>query len=291
MKAAPFAYHAPETLAEAIVLLAEHGDEAKVLAGGQSLLPMLAYRLLAPAHLVDIGRVAELAGYAMDDRELRIGAGARQRQLERSAEVGFAFPVLHEAITNVAHAAIRNRGTVCGSLAHADPAAELPATMIALEATMVAQGPRGCREIPAADFFAFYLTTVLEPDEILTEVRVPRRDTSTLGAFGEVSRRQGDFALVGVAAVATFDDDRVTDCRIACSGVGSSPFLAAAAADAVRATTLGDDVLLAAQQAAPEGMEPPDDIHATASYRRHVAGVLVRRCLARIRTQRGALSA
>jgi hypothetical protein len=125
MKAAPFAYHAPETLAEAIVLLAEHGDEAKVLAGGQSLLPMLAYRLVAPAHLVDIGRVAELAGYAMDDRELRIGAGAPQRQLERSAEVGFAFPVLHEAITNVAHAAIRNRGTVCGSLAHAAPAAEL----------------------------------------------------------------------------------------------------------------------------------------------------------------------
>lgn len=291
MKPAPFTYHAPTSLPEATALLAAHGEDAKVLAGGQSLLPMLALRLVTPEHLVDIGRVAELAGYVLDDRELQIRACARQRDIERSAEVGFAFPVLHEALAHVAHAVIRNRGTVCGSLAHADPAAELPAAMVALRAAMVAQGPAGRREIPAEEFFQFHLTTALMPDEILTEVRVPRpADASaTVGAFAEVTRRQGDFALAGVAAVVRFDDGQVADCRIVCSGVGSVPFLAVAAGDAVIGTDLGDDVLLDAERATGSGMQPSDDIHASATYRRQVAGVLVRRCLTKIRAERGVL--
>jgi aerobic carbon-monoxide dehydrogenase medium subunit len=290
VKPAPFAYHAPTSLPEATALLAAHGEDAKVLAGGQSLVPMLAFRLVTPGHLVDIGRVAGLSGYSLDEGELRIRAGVRQREIERSAEVGFAFPVLHEAIAHVAHTAIRNRGTVCGSLAHADPAAELPAVMVALRATMVAEGPDGRREIPAEEFFLFHLTSALRPDEILTEVRVPRpAGALTFGAFDEVSRRRGDFALVGVAAVVRFDGRRVADCRIVCSGVGATPFLATAAAGAVLGTDLADDVLLDAQRATGSGMHPSDDIHATAGYRRQVAGVLVRRCLTRIRAEQGAV--
>jgi len=288
VKAAPFAYHSPTSLAEATALLTEHGDEAKVLAGGQSLLPMLAYRLVTPAHVVDIGRISELAGYHLDGSGLRIRAGARQRDLERSADVGLAFPILHDAIASIAHVQIRNRGTVCGSLAHADPAAELPAVMSALDAVMIAASQAGRREIPAADFFLFHLTTALEPTEILTEVRVPLQAPGTVGAFAEVSRRTGDFALAGVAAVAHATDGYIDHCRIVCSGVGSTPLRARAAEEAVRGTALDDSVLLDAQRLTGQDVHPVGDIHATADYRRHVAGVLVRRCLAAIRSQWGA---
>lgn len=288
MKLSPVVHHAPTSVSDAVALLAEHGDEAKVLAGGQSLIPVLSYRLTSLRHLVDIARIEELGGFELDDKALRIRARATQRDIEKSLDVGLAFPLLHEAIANIAHVQIRNRGTVCGSLAHADAAAELPATMMALSATMVAQSAKGRREIPAAEFFKFHLTSALEPTEILVEVRIPRLGPDTYGAFLEITHRKGDFALVGVATVVRLDPDgRVEDCRIVCSGVGSTPFRAVAAEDAIRGNQLGDDVLLDAQSATGEGMAATDDIHATASYRRHVAGVIVRRCLSKIRSQQG----
>lgn len=291
MKAAPFRYHRPSTVDEATRLLAEYGDDAKVLAGGQSLLPMMAYRLLAPGHIVDVGGIDALRGYQLDGDYLVVGAGVRQRELERSADVGLAFPPLHQAIAQIAHVQIRNRGTVCGSLAHADPAAELPSTMVALDATMVTASARGRREIPAAEFFEFYLTSALQPDELLTHVRIPRLTGSTVGAFCEISHRVGDFALVGVMAVVDFAGDRVARSRIVCSGVGPTPFRASEAEAAIADTTLADDVLLDAQGATPEAMVATDDVHATGVYRRHVAGVLVRRCLAQVRSERGAIRA
>ena len=269
-------------------VLARYGDEAKILAGGQSLVPMLAYRLAAPRLVVDITRVPDLAGFELDGG-LVVRAGATQRALERSLDVGLAFPVLHEAIAHIAHPQIRNRGTLCGSVAHADPAAELPATMVALDATMVVVGPAGTRRIPAEDFFRFHLTTALEPDELLAAVSIPRLGPATSASFLEVAHRRGDFALVGAVVVVSFAEGAgVADCRIVCAGVGPVPFRAARAEEVLRGRALDDEALLEAQWATPAGMEALDDPHATAAYRRHVAGVLVRRALDRIRAEQGA---
>ncbi|HSE54273.1 MAG TPA: xanthine dehydrogenase family protein subunit M [Nocardioidaceae bacterium] len=288
MKLAPVTYHSPTSIAEATALLAEHSDDAKVIAGGQSLIPMLSYRLASPAHLIDIARIDELAGFSLDGDELRIRARATQREVERSPDIGLAFPVLHEAISNIAHVQIRNRGTVCGSLAHADAAAELPATMVALSASMVVQSVDGRREIPAEEFFQFHLTSALEPHELLVEVRIPRMSKGTVATFLEVTHRRGDFALVGTAVLATFrDSGHVEDARIVCSGVGSTPVRVRAAEDVIRATRLDDDVLLDAQRATSGAIAATSDIHATAAYREQVAGVVVRRCLHKIRAQRG----
>ncbi len=291
MKPAPFRYHLPATLQEALELLAELGDDAKVLAGGQSLLPMLGYRLTAPAHLVDIGGLSELRGWELDEAGLRIRAMARQREVELDPDIGLRFPILHAAIAHVAHAQIRNRGTVCGSVAHADPAAELPATMVALGATMVLERSGGRREVPAADFFQFHFTTAIETGELLTEVRIPSPRSGSTGTFLEISHRKGDFALVGVAATVVADGDRVAAARIVCAGVAPTPFVAVAAEQAVVGRVLDDATLLVAQYCASEGMSPTDDFHAEGAYRRQVAGVLVRRSLDVIRSQQGALSA
>ncbi len=292
MKPAPFRYHAPITLPEALSLLGELGDDAKILAGGQSLLPMLGYRLMAPAHLVDIGRISELRGWELDDMGLRIRAMARQRDIELDPDIGLRFPILHSALANVAHAQIRNRGTVCGSLAHADPAAELPATMVALDATMVLERAGGGRRaVPAAEFFQFHFTTAVETGELLAEVHLPDPGPGRLGAFLEVSHRKGDFALVGVATVVGTEGDRVKSARIVCSGVAPTPFVASAAEEALTGRPLDDATMLAAQYATGEGMSPTDDFHAEGDYRRRIAGVLVRRSLDVIRSQQGVLSA
>ncbi len=291
MKPARFRYLSPTSQPEAVQLLGELGDDAKVLAGGQSLLPMLGYRLAAPGYLLDIGRISELQGWDLDDRGLTIRAMARQRQIELDPDIGLRFPILHAALANVAHAQIRNRGTVCGSLAHADAAAELPATMVALGATMVIESSAGTREVPAAEFFEFHFTTALQPGELLTGVRIPDLGPGSLGAFVEISHRKGDFALVGVAVIVDSDGDRVRDARIVCSGVAPRPFVATGAQDAVRGRVLDDDVLLDAQYATGEGMSPPDDFHADSAYRKQVAGVLVRRALDSISSQQGVLSA
>ena len=283
MKPAPFAYHRPATLDEALALLAEHGGEAKPLAGGQSLIPAMNFRLARPAVLVDLNGVAEL-GYVRAGRDgLQIGAMTRQRAVERSEAVRSAAPLLAEAMPFIAHPQIRNRGTVGGSLAHADPAAELPAVMLALEARFRARGPQGERWIPAGEFFTGILETALGPDELLLEVAVPQSPARTGYAFAELARRRGDYALVGVAARVTLDRrGRCQAARITLFSVGDGPVLAAAAAAMLDGQEPSPEAMRAAADAAAQrDIDPPSDIHASAAYRRRLAAVLTRRALQR----------
>ena len=282
MKPAPFTYHAPTDVEAVLALLAEHGDEAKVLAGGQSLVPILALRLAAPAHLVDIGGVSGL-GAITANGVLRIGATVTQRVAERSPQVASWCPLLGEALPCIAHPQIRNRGTVCGSLAHADPAAELPAVMLAVDATMTIAGPAGgARAVPARDFFVSYLETAVQPDELLLRVDVPSWPSGAGWSFQEISRRQGDFALVGTATrLQLAADGTVADVRLAFTGVASTPVRIAAAEQALVGQRPDADAFAAAGAIVSGALEPPADVHATADYRRHVAGVLTRRTLAR----------
>lgn len=291
MKSAPFKYHVPSEIDEALELLYQLGDEAKVLAGGQSLVPMLNYRLLSPANLLDINRVSELKRYSLTDEGLKIGAGVRQREIELSPEIELAFPVLHQALTNVAHVQIRNRGTICGSLAHADSAAELPSVMVALDAQMVIRSGAGDRTVKAEEFFRFHLTSDLEPAEILTEVHVPKLPANTVGAFEEVTRRKGDFALVGAALVGQWDaNGQIQNCRIVCSGVAPVPLRLRFAEDIVNGTDLSDQVLVNVQQSVMDSLDPTEDIHTSSHYRKIVTGVVVRRGLSRLVDQRGAVN-
>ena len=291
MKPATFRYHQPSTLAETLDLLAHLGDAAKVLAGGQSLLPMMAYRLATPTDLVDIGRIPELRGWELNRGQLRIRAMARQREIELDPDIGLRFPVLHVALANVAHVQIRNRGTVCGSLAHADSAAELPALMVALDSTFVLHSALGTRQVPANEFFKFHFTTAIETGELLTEVIVPDKGAGYFSSFMEVSRRKGDFAVVGAAAVLKIDQGRVVTARIVCSGVAPTPVEVTSAQESIAGRDLGDATLLDAQYATHAGIDPVGDFHADADYKRQLAGVLVRRCLIEIRSQQGVLSA
>ncbi|MBO0826322.1 MAG: xanthine dehydrogenase family protein subunit M [Streptosporangiales bacterium] len=279
MKPIDFDLHRPETLDEALDLLAEHGDDGKVLAGGQSLLPLLNFRLARPAHLVDVGRVASLAVLRRTATGVTVGAMVRQASAEQSPAVASHCPLLAAALPNIAHPPIRNRGTLGGSLAHGDPAAELPSVATALDAVFVAASIRGRREIPAAEFFRTHLVTALEPDELLTEIRFPATDSGTGAAFAEVGRRRGDFALVGVAAQVTVADGRVTDARVCLSGVADTPSRPKDVEDMLRGTAADDDVVRDAANAVRETVEPVGDLHATADYRRHVAGVLLARAL------------
>ncbi len=290
MKPAPFLYFRPTTVEEAMALLAEHGDEAKPLAGGQSLIPAMNFRLARPGALVDLNRIAELS-YVRSHRDgLVIGAMTRQRTVERSEEVRRVAPLVSEAMPFVAHPQIRNRGTVGGSIAHADPAAELPAVMLALEARFRARSRSGERSIPAGEFFKGALETALRPDELLVEIAVSRRPPRSGHAFTEVARRHGDYALVGVAAVVTLDPrGRCGTARIALVSVGDGPVLAtAAAALLVGAEPTADAIRAAADAAAQQDIDPPADIHASAAYRRHLTAVLTRRTLARAFERAGA---
>lgn len=267
MKPAPFEYAAPESVDEVVALLAEHGDEAKIIAGGQSLLPMMALRLARPSVLVDVGRIAGLAT-VQTNGSLRLGSGVSQATLEHDPAVRAGCPLIPEVMPLVAHTAIRNRGTVGGSLAHADPAAELPAVALLCGFELLVSGPGGTRVVAADDFFVSYLTTALEPDEVLVEIRVPPVPARTGRAFREVSRRHGDFALVGVGASVTVGGTgAITAARIAFIGVDSVPV----AVDLPLAD--GDDAEDAGRAAAA-ALDPPDDLHATAAYRRYVGGVL-----------------
>ena len=254
MKSAPFAYHAPASVDEALALLAAHGDEASVLAGGQSLLPLLAMRLARPAHLVDIHRLDELHRLEVDGEHVVVGAAVTQRRVERDARVAEVCPLLADAVPWIGHAAIRNRGTVGGSLCHADPAAELPVVCVASGATMTIAGASGRRTVAAAEFFEMPFTTAVQPGELLVDVHFPVRRPGERWAFLEVARRHGDFPLVSVA---------VAGDAIALGGVAGRP------------------VLVADVDAARDAVTAADDIHATHEYRRHLAGVLVERALAR----------
>ena len=279
MKPPPFEYHAPETVEEALALLSDHGDEAKVLAGGQSLIPLLSLRLARPSHLVDVGGLAELR-QVRSDGALVLGAAVTQRAAERSPDVRASAPLLAGTLPLVGHEPIRTRGTIGGSLAHADPAAELPAVACALEATLVARGPGGERTIAAADFFLGYLTTALADDELLTEVRLPATGAGTGWACDEVARRHGDFALAAAFAVVRVDQaGAVSYARLALAGVADTPVRARTAEAALAGQPAHDTTWEAAGHEAARGLDPPSDVHASGAYRRHVAGVLTRRAL------------
>ncbi len=279
MKPPPFEYDAPETTEEAMSLLAEHGDEAKVLAGGQSLIPLLSMRLARPARLVDIGRIAELGRYHVNGRT-RIGATVRQCTVERSTALQAASPLLGKAIPFIAHGPIRNRGTIGGSVAHADPAAELPAVMLALEAEMVLRSASGGdRIVPAAEFFQGFLTTAALPHELLVEIRLPVWPSAAGAGFQEIARRHGDFAIVGAGAVVQLDPATglVTDARLAFTGVAGTPVRAPEAERMLVGHEPTTAAIAEMAAVARAGLDPSGDVHASAAYRRHIAGVLTER--------------
>ncbi|HEV2749137.1 MAG TPA: xanthine dehydrogenase family protein subunit M [Gemmatimonadales bacterium] len=283
MKPAPFEYFAPGTVDEALALLAEHGDEAKALAGGQSLIPAMNFRLARPRVLVDLNRVEALSYIRSEKGGVAIGAMTRQRAVERSDVIARGAPLVAEAMPSIAHPQIRNRGTVGGSLAHADPSAELPAVAVALETRFRARSTTGERTIVADDFFKGMLETALEPGELLVDIAFPPLPPRTGTAFLEVARRHGDYALVGVAAVVTLDAQGLcTAARIVLLSVGDGPVLAAEAGKTLMGQSRSDDLLRAvADRAANRDVDPPSDIHASAAYRRRLVAVLTRRALER----------
>lgn len=280
MKPAAFEYYAPHSLDEAINLLATHKAGAKLLAGGQSFAPMANFRVLRPEVVIDLNRIAELGYIRESGSVIAIGAMTRHREVERSDLVAKRCPLIASAVPNIGHAVIRNRGTVGGSLSHADPAAEWPVVAMALGATMVARSPRGERQIPAAEFFAGLLTTALEADEILTGIRFPGVPARTGAEFLEVSRRHGDFALVSVGAQVTLSaNGTVEGAKLALGGVGAGPFDANALAGRLAGTKAQDEDIEALGKDVAERLEPMDDLHASSAYRKEVAAVLVGRAL------------
>ena len=279
MKPPPFAYECPTEVADAVALLAAHGPDARPLAGGQSLVPLLNFRLARPAVLVDLNRIAALSHVKVEDGALCVGAMARQAAVEANADVARGWPLLVEAIGHIAHPQIRNRGTIGGSLAHNDPAAELPAVMLALGAELTAQGPEGARTIQAQDFFAGTMETALAPGELLTEIRVPALPEGTGWDFREVARRQGDFALVAVAVLLRPSGSAATgiNARVVVTGTGDGP-AHMRGAEAVLADRGTDaDALEAAGDAAAKTSEPADDLHAPAWYRKRLVATLTQR--------------
>lgn len=281
MKNPPFNYHRPESLGDALALLAEHGDEAKILAGGQSLLPVMALRLGRPEHVVDINHIPDLATIEVTPAGVSIGALVRHATAERSSELATAAPLVHAAMPYIGHRAIRSQGTVCGSIAHADPAAEMPAVCLATGATMVASSTDGVREIPATDFGEGYLTTALRPTEILTEVRFPSWPTTAQGAVLEVARRHGDYALVGLACMLDAPGGTIASAALSFFGVANKPVrIAEAEAVLIGRGTSDTDAFARAAEIVSDTIEPGADVHATSNYRRHLAGVLTRKGLA-----------
>jgi carbon-monoxide dehydrogenase medium subunit len=280
MKPSSFRYLAPRSVDEAVEALAQHGDEAKVLAGGQSLVPLMNLRLAAPSVLVDVNRIPELGYVRSWNGGLAIGSLTRQATAERSGEIRERLPIVAEACRLIGHAPIRHRGTIGGNLAHADPASELPAVMLALEAELDLASRQGTRVVPAEQFFAGTLTTAARPDELLTEIRVHGLPPRTGGAFLEIARRQGDYALVGVAALVTLNDvGRCERARIALCGVGSTPIRAAEAERALVGELPAEAALDAAAERAVVATDPPTDVHASAGFRRKLARVVARQAI------------
>jgi len=285
VKPPKFDYHAPRTLDEALALLTRYDGEAKILAGGQSLMPLLNFRLSRPAALVDLNRIPALAYIKEVDGSLRFGAMTRQRAIEFSPVVARRLPLLTEATRWVGHLPIRTRGTIGGSIAHADPSAEYPAVLTALDGEVVARGPKGERVLKPRDFFQTYLTTNLAADEILTEVRLPATPAGAGYAFEEFARRHGDFAIIGIAAVIVREGSRCTMARLATAGAGPIPVRLRAAEEILEREGLGDDALARAAAKAQELVQPDGDIHASADYRRHLTGVLTGRAVKRALTK------
>jgi carbon-monoxide dehydrogenase medium subunit len=279
VKPPKFDYHAPRSVEEAVALLARYGGDAKPLAGGQSLVPLLNFRLARPAALIDLNRIASLAGIRQLDGHVALGAMTRQRVVEFSPVVARALPLLTEATRWVGHLPIRSRGTIGGSLAHADPSAEYPAVLTALGGTVVARGEKGERVLAAAELFETYLTTSLRADELITEIRLPVMPAGAGWAFEEFARRHGDFAIVGIAAAVWRNDGRVT-ARLAAAGAGPVPTRLRAAEEILERDGLGDKAVAAAAARAAELVQPDSDLHASAAYRRNLTRVLTGRALA-----------
>src|SRR6185503_1886824 len=279
MKPAKFAYYDPTTLDEALGLMAQFGDQARPLAGGQSLVPLMNFRLIRPAHLIDLNGVGELSYLRADDGTLRIGAITRQRELERSAEVAQGWALLREAASFIDHIQIRNRGTVGGSLAHAFPSAELPVAMVTLDASMVLRSTGNRRTVRAEDFFLSFMTTVLEPGELLAEITVPPLPVNAGGSYQEVSRRHGDFALAGAAAVLALDPNgAIRHARLTLTG--TTPIRADQAEKFLLGQRPSEELFRDAARRATENLEQDSDIHASAEYRRDACAALARRALA-----------
>lgn len=281
MKAPPFTYHRPNSLDAALALLSEHGDDAKVLAGGQSLIPLMGLRMGRPEHVIDIGRIAGLDAIEVDDSgAVKIGALVRHEQANQSPLIAEHAPLVADTMPWVAHRAIRTRGTVVGSIAHADPAAEMPAVVLATQATMTATSARGTRTIAADDFFQGYLDTALEADEILTSVTFPAWPANAVGSVTEVARRHGDYALVGLVTKLVIDDNNViTEAALAFLGAGSTALRVPAAEAVLVGTTPTDATFAAAAEVVRSELEPPADIHGSTAYRKHLAGTLTLRGL------------
>jgi len=270
VKPAPFAYARARSVAQAIELLAH--EEARLLAGGQSLIATLNMRLSAPRLLIDLNGIGGLDGIARNDGWLEIGALVRHAQAERSAEIARHAPLIAAALPHIGHPAIRNRGTIGGSIAFADPAAELPACLLALGGELVIAGPQGSRNVKADDFFKGLFETALTPHDVLTAIRVPAADAGTRSGFAEFARRHGDYAIAGLAAVAHADGKGLRDVRLAFFGVGATPLRARQAE-----TALGGGDVAAAVKALEQDLNPPDDVQATGAVKKHLAGVLLQR--------------
>lgn len=283
MKPAPFKYVAASSLDHALSLKSEHGDEARFLAGGQSLIPTMNFRLARPSVLIDINGLRDLAGVDRSDgADIRVGALTRYRDLERNGDFLKSCPLFADALPHIAHPQIRNRGTIGGNLSHADPASELPALAVAMQARMRIKSSAGEREVPASEFFMGLLTADIGPDEMLVEIAYPARKPCTGTCFQEVARRRGDFALAGVAAMVTLDQERrCTDVRLALCGVGETPVDASEAVAGLIGTDCSDEAIDAVVTEVQAIIEPSGNVHATPDYQRHITGVLTRRTLTR----------
>lgn len=280
MKTPPLEYTAPGTLEEVLDLLGEHGDEAKIIAGGQSLVPLLAMRLARPARLVDVNRVASLSGIEDRGDVLAFGATTRDRDAERSTLVAERTPVLAEALPFIGHVSIRNRGTIGGSVVHADASAELPAVAMVTDADLLVRSRGGERVVPADEFFDGHFTTTLADDECLVEVRVPTSPPIVGWSFQEVARRHGDFAMVGVAAMVALNGNRaIESARICLFGVADRPVRVHPVEAALVGAAVSEDTFAGAAAEAVQDLRPASDLHGSSAYRRHLAGVTVRRAL------------
>jgi CO/xanthine dehydrogenase FAD-binding subunit len=279
VKPPQFDYHDPHTVDDALSLLAEHGEDAKVLAGGQSLVPLLNFRLASPDHLVDLGRIPELAYLRRTDGTLRIGTMTRQSTAEHSPLVADNWPLVTEALEMVAHSQIRNRGTVGGSVAHADPAAELPLVFTTLEATLHLRSQRGRRSVGVGDFFLTHLTTAIEPDELLVELEVPAVPPGTGWGFSEYARRHGDFALGGASALITIKDDVCTRARIGLLAASDRPLRVPAAEQVLVGEAVTQDTTAEAARVAVADINPTGDIHGGSEYRKQLIEGMVRRAI------------
>lgn len=281
MKPAPFEYHAPTSLEQALDLLSQHAGEAKILAGGQSLVPAMNFRVVQPSLLIDLNRVAELSFIREEGNAIRVGAMARERHLEFDASIEKRIPLLHEAVPNIAHPQIRNRGTIGGSIVHADPAAELPMLMVALNARLKGKNKSAERWIDAKDFFAGMFTTALEPDEILAEIEIPFMPPRTGWSFMEVAPRSGDYAMMGVAALVTLDKDgKCKSATLVYLNAGDGPVDAVASAQMLAGESLSDkSIESTAVHASENEINPFGNIHASTDFQRHLAKVLTQKAL------------